>query len=260
MKATRKLIPAFAMLLIAAVMMSTATFAWFSTNTSVTAGGMSIQAKSETIFLQIVNANTAFNDDLDQINADAVVANTTVAPVHPAKSLATDLKTIEKYTDADTAIDFTKIVWVTAFSNKVDSSAKPAGSLYTDISSTIESNVLKNTFSVRLNPSKGGKVVSGENLTINNVEFDQINGTEDKSLLSAVRILVAGPDGVAIFDESGTLIAGTAILASTLKADGTPVELTVYVYFDGEDTDCHSNNVEFDEKYTVTFKLDITAA
>ena len=69
MKATRKLIPAIAMLLISAVMMSTATFAWFSTNTSVTAGGMAIQAKSETIFLQIVNGNGTFDDDADQVNA-----------------------------------------------------------------------------------------------------------------------------------------------------------------------------------------------
>lgn len=44
MKLTRKLIPAFAMLLIAAVMMSTASFAWFSIRTDVTANGMSVTA------------------------------------------------------------------------------------------------------------------------------------------------------------------------------------------------------------------------
>lgn len=44
MKLTRKLIPAFAMLLIAAVMMSTASFAWFSIRTDVTATGMSVTA------------------------------------------------------------------------------------------------------------------------------------------------------------------------------------------------------------------------
>ncbi len=44
MKNTRKLIPAFAMLLLSAVLMSTASFAWFSMNTSVTAGGMQVKA------------------------------------------------------------------------------------------------------------------------------------------------------------------------------------------------------------------------
>ena len=46
MKKMRKLIPAFSMLLVAAIMLSTATFAWFTMNESVTASGMEIQAKA----------------------------------------------------------------------------------------------------------------------------------------------------------------------------------------------------------------------
>ncbi|MBQ9797846.1 MAG: hypothetical protein IJW50_09015 [Clostridia bacterium] len=46
MKKMRKLLPAFAMLLVSAIMMSTASFAWFSMNEQVTATGMSVQAKA----------------------------------------------------------------------------------------------------------------------------------------------------------------------------------------------------------------------
>lgn len=46
MKLTRKLVPAFAMLLVAAAMMSTASFAWFSMNTQVHATGMTVTAKT----------------------------------------------------------------------------------------------------------------------------------------------------------------------------------------------------------------------
>ena len=46
MKKMRRLIPAFAMLLVAATMLSTASFAWFTMNEKVTASGMQIQAKS----------------------------------------------------------------------------------------------------------------------------------------------------------------------------------------------------------------------
>ena len=53
MKATRKLIPAIAMLLISAVMMSTATFAWFSTNAQVSATGLKISAVAKNTFLTI---------------------------------------------------------------------------------------------------------------------------------------------------------------------------------------------------------------
>lgn len=63
MKASRKLIPAFAMLLIAAVMMSTASYAWFVTNGTVEANGMSITAKANTTYLMISSTSTGFEDD-----------------------------------------------------------------------------------------------------------------------------------------------------------------------------------------------------
>ena len=47
MKNTRKLIPALAMLLVSAVMMSTASFAWFTINKTVTATGMQVTARAE---------------------------------------------------------------------------------------------------------------------------------------------------------------------------------------------------------------------
>ena len=43
MKLSRKLIPAFAMLLVSAVMLTTASYAWFSINDSVTAEGMNVR-------------------------------------------------------------------------------------------------------------------------------------------------------------------------------------------------------------------------
>lgn len=46
MKKMRKLIPAFAMLLVSAIMMSTASFAWFTMNEEVTATGMQVQAQA----------------------------------------------------------------------------------------------------------------------------------------------------------------------------------------------------------------------
>ncbi len=46
MKKMRRLIPAIAMLLVSAVMLSTASFAWFTMNEQVTATGMQVQAKA----------------------------------------------------------------------------------------------------------------------------------------------------------------------------------------------------------------------
>lgn len=47
MKKMRRLIPAIAMLLVSAVMLSTASFAWFTMNSEVEATGMTVQAKSD---------------------------------------------------------------------------------------------------------------------------------------------------------------------------------------------------------------------
>ena len=89
MKATRKLIPAFAMLLIAAVMMSTATFAWFSTNATVTASGFAITAKADNAFI-VISENPIMQNGVanpEELNSkDTAVTVTsnhtgTVAPV-----------------------------------------------------------------------------------------------------------------------------------------------------------------------------------
>ena len=59
MKKMRRLIPAIAMLLVSAVMLSTASFAWFTMSTSATAEGMKIKAEASSSLL-ITNATENF--------------------------------------------------------------------------------------------------------------------------------------------------------------------------------------------------------
>ena len=56
MKKMRRLIPAFAMLMVAAVMLSTASFAWFTIGTYATATGMSVTAEAASSLL-IINGD-----------------------------------------------------------------------------------------------------------------------------------------------------------------------------------------------------------
>ena len=81
MKASRKLIPAFAMLLIAAVMMSTASYAWFVTNGTVQATGMSITAKANTTYLMISSTSDGFESDITQATIENVSTTGTKYPV-----------------------------------------------------------------------------------------------------------------------------------------------------------------------------------
>ncbi len=61
MKLSRRLIPAFAMLLVSAVLMSTASFAWFSMNSEVTANGMQVTATAESSLVIKANAGDFSN-------------------------------------------------------------------------------------------------------------------------------------------------------------------------------------------------------
>ena len=85
MKKMRKLIPAFAMLMVAAIMMSTASFAWFSMSTTATVSGMQVQAtaNSSLIITNAINVNafyTAVQDTTVTGRTDALY------PAAPAKT------------------------------------------------------------------------------------------------------------------------------------------------------------------------------
>jgi len=74
MKKFKKLIPAFCMLLVSAIMLGSSTFAWFSMNNKVTASNMSVQAKSNSTFLQIAKkGETSYDDDVNFNNSNAEV-------------------------------------------------------------------------------------------------------------------------------------------------------------------------------------------
>ena len=92
MKATRKLIPALAMLLISAVMMSTASFAWFSTNTTATVDGFNVRIASANTLLvkESSEADTAYatsknfgfeNANMQPVSADKALDDETKKPL-----------------------------------------------------------------------------------------------------------------------------------------------------------------------------------
>ena len=78
----RRLIPAMAMLLVSAVMLSTATFAWFTTNEAVTASGMQVQAKATG---SLVISTTPLTFTSTSTDADLASAVTQLKPIHLIK-------------------------------------------------------------------------------------------------------------------------------------------------------------------------------
>lgn len=264
MKMTRKLIPALAMLLISAVLMSTASYAWFSMNTSVSAEGMSITAKNDSKYLQIIAGSDAgaFDANLAQTEVTITMADpAALRPTALVSAISEDKKSTTPYAGAiNTAAGFK---WVEAFSDDPAKEEIKEGGTYNDVTNlatvTAEENVytLYNVFTVRMNPKTGA--TTGTNLTVSNVTITA-KDEDAKNLLSAVRVAIVGADTGVIYDAEGNKVGKTvdgtvsSVITNTVTTAGTQVH--VYIYFYGEDEATYTNNVDAGQ-YNVEFTLSI---
>jgi len=165
MKNMKKLIPAFAMLLVAAVLMGTSTFAWFSMNTQVTAEQMQIKATAADPFLQIKSStDTGF-----------ATATTTL------KQLASD-KTLKLV--APTSISAGTVAWGTAVSTN-PAQVQEDNQVTAVSAANLADYVLSDTLTFR----NASSAAPAEELTIKTVTVTKA-GTD--KLAAAARVLFVG--------------------------------------------------------------------
>ena len=223
MKMTRKILPAIVMLLVSAIMLSTASFAWFASSTSVEATNMSVKVQSAAKFMEISQTQsgtyshsvTAANQSavVDLVHAKIDAINKTTVTWYEGESDNPDSANAGKLTDAD----------------KLTSDDLEAKTYY-----------LKNTFWVKMS---SGSTTDLANLKISNVEVVKTIGeyTGD-NLDKALRVLVVGPNGSQLWTNT----TGTMALAEGASAFATTVTKTaqsfdVYVFYDGEDAVATTN-------------------
>lgn len=258
MKKFKKVVPALCALLVSAVMLGSSTYAWFSMNTKVTATGMTVNAKSESKFLQIVAGTAGFADDEAQISAEAVNKTKDLRPTSAVKAIGADNLTLTGLAQADKATD---IKWVEAFSNDPASSTKNGEykEVTTAAQATDASNLytLINDFKVRLNPNAGAN--SAEKLSVTGVTITSTATVAKNDLLASVRVLFVCGDEWAIWSNGAKVSASsdTSVLAATVTT--TPTAIKVYIYFDGEDTATTTNNATklSTDGYKVEFVLGV---
>ena len=217
MKTTRKIIPALVMLLVSAIMLSTASFAWFASNTSVTATDMSVTAKANTKFLHISDAEDGTYD----ITAKAANAEANVDLVHATidddnKSVTWGVGTSSSVNDAN-----------------VGSTLKPV-----DESDIAGNYALVNDFWVKMSDESSSGLV---NLTVNKIT---VTGTS--TLAPALRVLVVGSDGAQLYKQDGGAWVeadanNAAALLATIAIE-TKYKVTVYVFYDGADASAKTEN------------------
>lgn len=246
----KQMVAAIAMVLVAAVALGSATFAWFVTNSSVKATTSSISAQSNASYMTI------------KYNASAVNADST----------------FDVATDADVKLypatfgeqeNSTKGKFMTGFGTSVtdgalNSQLSLVGDAGTPEEAVNKEFAKKNTFNI----SSRGQSLS--NLKIESVEAKSADGNNTdlsttSDINSALRLLVMCGDRWVVLDKDGTVKLSSDtftnannVLADTVAADAD-TKVDIYVFFEGSDTNVYTNNLKQltnSSKLTVTFTAD----
>lgn len=248
----KKIIPALALLLISAMVLASASYAWFSMNTTVTATGMQVKATTADGIL-ISNAQ----DGTYSVSANAV--NPQGAGLLPTSTA-----------------DFT--TWYKANSTKSNLAKAIDSNGYVDITSggTLSSGVwtndgnqyyLKNSFWLKSSAEDSEVYVKVDGITVGgknqSAKLDctlrvAVLTGNDKFVYAPVQDNQSGQDNAKGYGASWTVISNNAEQQVTEKVTITPVEVVVYIYFEGEDAACISDNITANlDDLTVEFTISI---
>lgn len=229
----KKLIPAICMTLIAAVMLASSTFAWFSMNTTVTATDMQVVAKSDNTYLLISSTKStadAIQGDNDTTTA-LTVANPKVYPCAPVTN-STETSELPGTAIVTSANASTVGNWYTASagaSNKADIDWETAKVLTTFTGFVIQETVY-------LTVAKGANAANNLKVTPTIAKSGE-SGTS----VEAARVLITTSDGgFAILnkDSGAEDIKGN----NTNLTDSTVLTVNIYIYIDGNDATVNTNN------------------
>lgn len=239
---------AIAMVLVAAVALGSATFAWFVSNNSVKATTSNIAAQSNSAYLVIDKAKTS------RTSTGAVTSGVEKKELYPAKT--------EKSQDG-------KAVWKSAYASTADASTMKEGTEFKIGDGTAAKAVeakyaVENTFYV------GTGTYDGEftNLHITGVTVTTPTTTENKNLGNALRVLVVcgekwevwSKDGIQLSSSNDDRTASDLLATDQVIKSDADATIKVCLYYDGDDANVYSNNLEKikttagDNGVTITFE------
>lgn len=253
MKISKKLISAIVMLTLSFVMLVTSSFAWFSMNTNVKATGMTVSAKADQLFLQIAKANNGagLNDTEALVEVILNSEKEEMAPVTAAKSATpddpdtpdTNERELAPLTATDNVLAANSVKWFISTSDSPDSATAKVD--YVDVTSAIDDDTqaywLINSFDIRLNPAAG--LTTAANPLTCSVALSQSSTDE---IAKAVSVLVVCGENAMLFSQgaSGWTTIGKQLTAGAFSNPAAGyVKVDVYVFFDGENANCKTNNV-----------------
>lgn len=244
-KLNRKLIPAFAMLLLSAVLMSTASFAWFNSNGSVKADGIKIQATApaalwikDGVDSTYATAMTFANNALKQMDPATIKVDASGNPTENTTGAPSEWKFYKLAGGALARVDVDGKV--TDFNEGTDLVASNDTPYHDDVYLKLEGKKVV----------EDGELTDAESYKIQATVT--IKGAEDADLIYKsikVALVTAGATGEGNFSEAGYAIFQPQVLntASAAKDVFTivaqeEVKVDVYVWIEGTDGNCKNAN------------------
>lgn len=286
--AKRKLIPAIAMLTCSAVMLSTATYAWFTMNKEVQVTNMQVKAKADQGLLinEVADYSSDQWDDIATTNQQTGIqlhatstANTNAWFYAYSKKSNDAAKATASANSGNLSGSYNTL---TATANTLQTASAGTSALtevyYRDIDGDTayddgEGYYVKYTYYLKSSADAIAPVLTagGESLQIKDVTVEGNTGSAD--LDKSIRVAVVVNNKAYIFaplnSSAGTYYVGTGHTATapltgngitdlasipSVTTDGTPVY--VYLYFEGEDENCKTDNVTSTlDNLTVSFKF-----
>ena len=214
---------AIAMVLVAAVALGSATFAWFVSNNEVTAKTTGVKAQSNTAFMSIEYKKSAIGTK----TTESVDWTDLGVALYPA----------EVQSDGATA---PAPKFVTAYGTTTTDGKKTGN--YIEVGDAAKA--VKDQYAVG---EAGNYNISSAGVDLSDLKIDQVAVTTgaNEGLKDAIRVLVVGPDNWQVWGPDGKKLEGTAdkALAAKVTKDADTA-VSVYVYYDGNDAAVTTANLQ----------------
>lgn len=253
----KQLMAAIAMVVVAAIALTSATYAWFANNNRVTADGLTINAKSEGVLLVIAADVDGLAGKKTSVTLDAAAED--LYPIHPIYTVGSEISDWNHafsgaFNEAITDLTDEEAVTVDDTTGKDgDNAYFLHTSLYIGLDDSTDGAAVE-----KVRVEKDGVVITGADTLENCARVLMAVGGKVVAVYSAEGRVTTdrsadGSDAfvfAAIDDEEPALIAELA--------GGENVKVDLYLYFDGRDEDCTSEKFS-DEELTVelAFTADI---
>ena len=240
----KTILPALAMLIVAAVMLSTASYAWFAMSTSVSVENVNVSIKSDSSFLMISKT-----DDLTTIRTDKLIS----IEVNNAKADLLPIAYDESKNTGNLLEQFANVTtWYHQVADTAASSVSTGAKTYLTAEDTFANYVYSDTYYLA--------VADGSN-PMENLRAKVSIKTGDATGDEAIKVLIVTSTNKTALNTISTYAADgfDTVNLGTVPNNAT-VQVDVYIFYDGNHTSVNTNGIASitDSTIDISFTADVT--